>query len=488
MSALSRCAVLATALALAPAALHAQPVARPTVRPALAPAPRFVPPTPVRLALSNGLTVLLVESAAVPVAQVNLLVRGGSVADPAARPGLASLTADLMDEGAGRRSALELADAVEFLGVSLSTGSTLHGLSVQLSAPTSKLDAALDLMADVALRPAFATAELDRLRARRLTALAQRRDQAGAIASVLYDRTLFGPDHPYGRGALGNAASLGALTQGEIAGFHRGLVRPENAALVVVGDVRQADIVSRLEARFGQAAWPSGAPGGIAVVPVAEARQVTGRTIYLVDKPGAAQSVIRIGRIGAARSTPDYYALQVLNTILGGSFTSRLNQNLRETHGYAYGAGSSFDLRPVAGPFTARSDVQTNATAPALTEFVKELTGIREPVPTEEFEKARSYVALSFPSPFESVSGTAQMIGDLWINGLPLDTYARFTERILAVTPADVQRVARQYVDPTRSAFIVVGDRAQIEAPVRALGLGTVRVLTIDDVLGPAGR
>ncbi len=176
----------------------------------------------------------------------------------------------------------------------------------------------------------------------------------------------------------------------------------------------------------------------------------------------------------------------MLNTILGGSFTSRLNQNLRETHGYTYGAGSGFGYRPVAGPFTASSDVQTAVTAPALTEFFNELRGIRNPVPAEELDKARNYVALSFPEPFGSVRGTASMLAELYLNDLPDDTYNHFTERILGVTAADVQRVARQYVDPDRVAVIVVGDKAQIEAGIRALSLGPISVLTIDDVLGRA--
>ena len=240
-----------------------------------------------------------------------------------------------------------------------------------------------------------------------------------------------------------------------------------------------------LEARFGQAAWPAGA--GTASARVAGAAQVAARAVTFVDKPGAAQSSIRIGRIGAARSTPDYYALQVLNAILGGSFTSRLNQNLRETHGYAYGAGSSFSLRPTAGPFLASSNVQTAATAPALTEFIAELTNIRT-IPQEEVDKGKNFVALSFPEAFQTVSGTAGMVEELWENGLPLDTYNAYTERVMAVTRADLERVARTYVDPAKIAIVVVGDRASQEAAVRALRLGPVQSLSVSDVFGPAGR
>jgi zinc protease len=472
--------LLILALLVAVPALRAQP--NWAERPALQAAPRFTMPPLQRFTLSNGLPVMLVEKHGVPIVQVNLVARAGSVLDPAGKVGLASVAADMMDEGAGSRSALELADAVEFLGVQLSTGASLHSLEVGLHAPVSKLEAALDLMADVALRPTFPQDELERLRARRLTALGQRRDQPRSIAGVLFDRTLFGAEHPYGRGTS-DPAGIRGLTRDDLTSFHQTYLRPGNAALIVVGDVTMAQVQPLLEARFGRT-WAAGqVPAAARLTPAA---QVPRRAIYLVDKPGAAQSVIRIGRIGAARSTPDYYALQVLNTILGGSFTSRLNQNLRETHGYAYGAGSSFGFRPVAGPFTASSDVQTAVTAPALTEFFNELRGIRNPIPAEELEKARSYVALSFPEPFGSVRGTAAMLAELYLNDLPDDTFNHFTERVLAVTAADVQRVARQYVDPDRVAVIVVGDRSQIEAGIRALNLGTVQTLTIDDVLGPA--
>lgn len=477
----ARLVALAVLLACAGAA-GAQSVDR-SVRPELGPAPAFRPPAVERFELSNGLPVLFVAKPGVPLAQVNLLVRGGAAADPDGKGGLASLTADMMDEGAGGRSALELADAVETLGVDLTTGADLGSLQVQLHTPVSKLDSALALMADVALRPAFPEADLDRLRTSRLTALAQRRDEARAIASVLFDRTLYGDASPYGRQVSGSPQSVGALTRADLVAFHESAVRPESAALVVVGALDRERVASRLEALFGSAAWERGGAALGGALP--EPEQVRAREVLLVDKPGAAQTVVRIGRVGAARSTPDYAALQVLNTVLGGSFTSRLNQNLREDKGYTYGARSSFDFRPVAGPFTAAADVQTAVTGPALAEFFRELDGIMAPVPAEEVSKARNYVALSFPRPFGTVRGTAAVVGDLFLDGLPLDAYDDYTARVLAVTAADLERVAAQYLDPERVAVVLVGDRAAIEADVRALNLGPVRTLTVDDVLGP---
>ncbi|MEM7789236.1 MAG: pitrilysin family protein [Bacteroidota bacterium] len=450
-------------------------------RPALAPAPDFAPPAVERFALSNGLPVLFVEKPGVPLVQVNLLVKTGAVDDPEGQEGLAVFTGDMMDEGAGDRSALELADAAEFLGVDLGVGAGLHVLRVQLRTPVSKLDDALPLMADVALRPTFPEADLERLRTQRLTAFTQRRDEPRAIASVVTDRTLYGDDHPYGRPLAGTPEAVAALSRADLVAFHDATVRPERAALVVAGAVSADEMMPRLEALFG--AW---APGAAPEAGVAETDPVAARTVTIVDRPGAAQSVIRIGRIGAARSTPDYYALQVLNTILGGSFTSRLNQNLRERNGYTYGAGSSFSFWPTPGPFLARADVQTDVTASALTEFFNELNGMLATVPDDELAKARNYVALSFPSPFATVAGTASMVGSLFVDDLPDDAFDDFTRRIQAVTADDLARVARTYITPEQMAVIVVGDRAAIEADVRALGLGLVTTLTIDDVLGPA--
>ena len=450
-------------------------------RPALGPAPAFSAPAVERHELSNGLPVLFVAKPGVPLAQVNLLVRTGT-ADDADQDGLASLAADMMDEGAGGYDALELADAVDFLGIDLNVGAGLHAVQVRLHTPVSKLDDALALMADVALRPTFPQADLDRVRTSLLTSLAQRGDQPRAIAGVALARALYGNGHPYGRLGTGEPATVRALSRQDLVGFHDRAVRPSNAALVVVGDLTWADVAPRLETAFGASAWPARAASPRAVL--AEPEQVGATRVLLVDKPGAAQSVVRVARIGAPRSTPDFYALEVLNTILGGSFTSRLNQNLRERNGYSYGAGSSFGYRPVAGPFVAYADVQTAVTAPALTEFFNELRGIAADVPAEELAKARDYLALSFPSPFATVRGTASMIGDLVLDDLPADTYARYSAGVRSVTAADLARVARQYVVPQSMVVVVVGDRATVEADVRALDLGPVEVVTVEDVLG----
>ena len=451
--------------------------------PALGPTPSLSLPPVTRQTLSNGLQVLILEKHQVPLAQVNLVVKAGSAMDPDDRPGLASMTAAMLDEGAGTRRALELADAIAYLGADISVTAEQHRVTAALHTPVARLDSALALLADVTQRPTFASAELERLRSDRLTALVQQHDEARAVAQVLFMHTVYGDAHPYGRRTSGTEASLRALTPDDLRRFHATYFRPTNAALIVVGDVTPALIMPKLEAAFGKWSSSGTAP---ATPNWREAAQVAKREVLLADKPGAAQTEVIIGRVGVPRSTADYYALTVMNTALGGSFTSRLNQNLREEKQYTYGAGSSFQYDRLAGPFSARAAVQTAVTDKALVEFMKELTRIRSGITPDELTRAKNYVALRFPERFQSISTIARQVGDLVIYDLPLDYYNSFVQRILAVSAADVRRVANQYVDPNRMVVVLVGDKSKIEAGVRALKLGPMRTLTIDEVLGPA--
>jgi len=449
-----------------------------SVRPLPGEPPELALPDAMTLSLANGLNVVVIEKRDIPLVQVNLLVRAGSVLDPQRLTGLATLTADMLDEGAGGRSALEIADAFEMLGARFSVGAGLHHAQLTLRVPVARVEQALAVAADVALRPTFPAAELERLRAERMTSLIRAHDEPSAIANALAMRELFGAEHPYGRDVT--AAALRAVDTDAVRGFWQQWWRPNNATIIVVGDIDAARARLLVETAFG--GWQR----GTATPPqVAAAPQVQGRTIHLVDKPGAAQSVIVIGRIGAARSSPDYHALQVMNTVLGGQFTSRLNQNLRETHGYAYGASSSFDFLPTPGAFTAGAAVQTAVTGAALREFFNELEGMRAPIPADEVERAKNFLAMRYPSQFQSVAGIAAEAGNAVLYEQSLSELDETVERVLAVTAADVERVARQYVDPANVEIIVVGDRSVIEQQIREQNLGEVRVLEVTDVLGP---
>jgi predicted Zn-dependent peptidase len=447
--------------------------------PAPGPTPTFSLPPIQKRTLGNGLAVWMVEMHEVPLVDLTLIVKTGAEADPPGQFGLASFTAAMLDEGAGSRNALELADAIDFLGAELTTGSSFDASVVHLNSVTDKLDAALPLFADVVQRPTFAAADMERLRQERLTSLVQTRDNASALASAAFIRTLYGPDHRYGTPLLGTRAANAALTPGHLRTFHAAHYQPQNACLLVVGDVTPGSLLPKLEAAFGS--WA--ARGVPPADRLPQTSPPTARHVYLVDKPGAAQSQIRIGTIGVSRLTPDYFVLDVLNTILGGSFTSRLNQNLREVHGYSYGASSGFDMRRAAGPFTAGAGVQTDKTAESLREFFKELDGIHQPVPAGELARARNLEALSFPAAFETAAGMAGQLADLWIYGLPDAFFDQYIPRVQAVTSADLQRAADVHLPTATFAVVVVGDLSVIEAPVRALNLGPVTVLRIDDVL-----
>lgn len=234
-----------------------------------------------------------------------------------------------------------------------------------------------------------------------------------------------------------------------------------------------------LEKQFGS--WKAdGMAPLVAEVPVAP--QLKSRAIYIVDKPEAPQSQIRIGWVGVPRSTSDYAALEVLNTILGGSFTSRLNQNLREEHGYSYGASSGFEMRRSAGPFLAAAGVQSDKTGPAVQEFFNELNGILKPVPADELQKSKNYVALGFPGEFETTGDLARKLEDLIVYNLPENTYSNFVDEVNKVTSADLQRLAAQYIQPDKMAVVIVGDRASIEPEIRKLNLGPITIVPIDDL------
>jgi predicted Zn-dependent peptidase len=395
---------------------------------------------------------------------------------------VSSLTAAMLDQGAGSRSALELADAIDYLGADLSASSGFDSTVVRLHTTVARLAEALPIMADVALRPTFPKEELERKRQERLTSLLQGRDDPATISAVTFSRVLFGPEHRYGVPTFGTGETIKAFTVDDLKTFYTSIFRPDNAALIVVGDVTADRVMPLLESNFGS--WKPGAVAKPAqsLPPV---NQHAARQIYLVDKPGAAQSQIRIGWIGVPRSTPDFFALRVLNTVLGESFTSRLNNNLREVHGYTYGAGSTFDMRASAGPFYAAAGVQTDKTAESLTEFFNELNAILKPVPAEELARAKNYIALGYPGDFETTGDISRRLEDALVYRLPDDYFSTYVQKIQAVTAADVQRVAEKYIAPGKFAVVVVGDAKTIEPKIQALNLGPIRKLSVDDVFGP---
>ena len=330
----------------------------------------------------------------------------------------------------------------------------------------------MTLFADVALRPALEAKEFTRLRDERMTALLQEKDRGPALADRAFAALVFGEAHPYGRSLTGTQAETEALTREDVTAFYAAWYKPNNSVLIVVGDVTVARATALAQRLFGswlKAPLPARAP-------VAAPAAVTRSRIIVVDKPAAAQSSFRIGGVGINRASPDFYPLQVMNTVLGGAFTSRLNNNLRETKGYSYGASSGFATRRWVGPWTAGSEIVSAKSDSALLEFIKELNAIHETVPAEELGKAKRYLTLGYADRFESTSDVAGGIAAVATLGIPLSELGAYQAKVDAVTAADVRRVAMRYINPAALTIVVAGDRASLVPALDALHVAPVEV------------
>ena len=450
------------------------------------PDPAFRFPVVMRRALSSGLEVRTVEHRGVPVVSFLLLLSSGAAADPAPLPGLAALTADMLDEGSGPMSALDIEDALSSMGAQFETevGSDATVLSV-LTLPRFARQA-LGLLADIVVRPRLATGDFDRVRDLRLNRLRQLRDLAPAVADLVFARVLYGA-HPYGRLPIGTMRGLEGASAADVRGFHADAWRPLQVTIIAVGDASHDDLFGAVEGAFAE--WPDPAPGvagttrpdhaAAAAMPAPAQPSVP---LALVDRPGAAQSELRIGRVAVPRLTPDYYALLVLNTILGGQFVSRLNMNLREDKGYTYGVRSGFEFRRAPGPFSVQAAVQTAATADAVREVLSELDAIRgaRPATPAELELAKSALTKGYARSFETSGQIGRGLAQLALYGLPDDTLEQFVPSIHAVDVAAVTAAAER-LDVSRMTVTVVGDREKIEPGLAGLGLGAPAVLGIDD-------
>jgi zinc protease len=449
--------------------------------PASGPVPALKVPAIQKRTLTNGLPVWIVEMHEVPVVDVSLIVKSGATSDPTGKFGVASYTSAMLDEGAGTRSALELADAIDALGASLTTSSSYDASFVRLHSLASKLDLALPIMADVALRPTFPATDMDRLRSERLTGLIQLKDNASQLATAAFGRLLYGPTHRFGTGAVGTEATNKSMTTADLRAFHAAHYQPRNSHLLVVGDVSTTAILPKLERAFGT--WKNGAGAAPVKPALGAAAPPKARQIVLVDKPGAPQSQIRVGTLGVDRRTADYHAIDVANTLLGGSFSSRLNMNLREDKGYSYGASSVFQMRLAPGPFYAAAGVQTDKTMESLVEFFKELDAMSKTAPAEELTRAKNLEALGFPGSFETTGDMAGQLADLVVYGLPETFFNEYVPKIQAVTAADVERIGKTFMQSSTLLVVVTGDLSKIEKPIRDANFGPVSVAKVDDLL-----
>ncbi|HEY0406980.1 MAG TPA: pitrilysin family protein [Pyrinomonadaceae bacterium] len=418
-------------------------------------------PKPYETTLSNGLQVVIVEDTRLPLVSYRLAFRTGSANDPAELPGLTGVMADLLNEGTETRTSKQIADEVARLGATLTAGVNSDYTTVAASALSMYGDQILDLMADITLHPSYPQNELDLSRQNRKQGLMAQRAQPSFLAGERLSRILFG-QHPYAT-ISSTPESLDAMTRDKLLSFHQAMFIPNNAVLVVVGNVKRDAVLKRVNDLFGK--WAKGQTQ-TDNFPAPPARSA--RAIYIVDRPGSAQSNIVIANTSINRTSPDYFPMLVMHTVLGANASSRLFMNLREKRGLTYGAYSSLDTRRAAGTFRSSAEVRTAVTGESVKEFLYELERIRtEPVSEKELMDAKSYLTGVFPIRIETQEGLVDQFVQIKMYGLPADYLQTYRERVNAITAADIQRVANQNITPDRVAIVIVGDAAAISDQIK---------------------
>lgn len=448
-----------------------------------------------RSRLANGVGLITAHLPSRPLLVGHLLLHGsgtGAAAEPAHRAGATVLAARAMTEGTRRRDAVELVEASERLGAEIAADAGWDSFAVSVEVPRSRLAAALELLAEVALEPSFPADEVQRLRDERINDLLQARAEPRRRVERAFAETIYAPGAAYGRPQGGMEETVPGLDRDTLADRHAAILRPSHATLVLAGDLTGIDATALAQASFRAWAEPSGAQAGTAdrgasvdaADPASDA-PASGPSVVVVHRPGSPQSELRIGHVGVARRSPDFHAISVLNAILGGLFGSRLNALLREQKGYTYGVHSGFDMRVGAGPFAVRTAVQTEFTVPAIVDTLAELRRIREaPVTSEELTTARDYLVGVFPLRYETSGQVAGAIAGLVAHGLPDDELDRYRPAVAAVDPDQVLEAARTRIRPDAVSVVVVGDADAFLPALERAGVGAVTVVH-EEVTGP---
>lgn len=449
--------------------------------PAVGAAPALALPALQRATLSNGLKLVLAERHAVPVVQLNLIVDAGHAADSLAKPGTSNLALAMISNGTKTRNALQISARSEELGAEIGAGSTLDTSFISLNAITSELPGSLDLFSDVLLNPTFPQDELDRLKTQSIAAIQQQKSQPRGIASRLFPRLIYGEGHAYSNpfSGIGDEATVRSTTVEELKSFYHRWVRPDNATLLIVGDTTLQQIQPLLEKRL--ASWKAPAEP-LPVKQVGNVPMPAKQRVFLVNRTGAEQSLLFAVEPAPPRGDPDNIAFEAVNTVLGGSFISRLNMNLRQDKHWSYGAGSTLIDAKGPRPFVVSAMVQTDKTAESMAEMAKELQGLSgaHPASQAEIRAAKDALVLTLPGSNETSHDVAGSYAEILTYGLP-DTYFNdFVGKVDALGPADLQAAAERLIHPDAFTWVVVGDVSAIESSVRKLGLGEVKVLDAD--------
>ncbi|HEV2147537.1 MAG TPA: pitrilysin family protein [Longimicrobiaceae bacterium] len=441
--------------------------------PALGPIRPYQLPPIQEFRLDNGMRVILLEQHSMPLVTARAIVDAGAIYEPGEKNGLAVLTGSLLAEGSRTLGGPELAERMEQLGAQFQTGASLNLAFAAVTSVRSAFPEALRLAAGALTEPGFPASEFDRVRTQAVSSWKQSQATVEGLASAAFSRAVFEPAAPYSRPPGGTAATLERVTRADVVDWHRRMYAPANTTLLLVGDLSAPEARRIAQDAFG--GWRAAAPSPPRVAN--PARPVTGTRVILVDRPGSVQSAIRVGQVGVGANDPDFLRLTALSQVLGGAFNARINQNLRERHGWTYGAFTNFEALRGTGTFAITSSVRTSATDSALVESVREYRTIAsEPVPPDELRGALNNLVGSFPTSVQTVQGLAQRMQTVLLYGLPLDYYSSYRERLAGVGSEDVLDAARRRLTPDALTIVVAGDLATIEQPIRALNLGSVEV------------
>lgn len=441
------------------------------------PTPTLRVPTWTKTALSNGAELIVVEKHDLPLVAFNLDFIGGAANyEAAGKQGVASFTGQMLSEGTATKSADALSDAQQLLGTSINASVSNESGTIRFTSLSDKFEPALDILMDMLLNSTYPDSALERIRGRTMVSLAQQKDDPNAIAEDVFAKLTYGDEHPYGR--VMTEQSVQSITRDDIVAFAKAYYQPGRAVITVTGDIKPADAKAAVEKAL--AGWTAGGERpsfAYGAVPTPAPR-----TIYLIDKPNAPQSVFSFGTPGPSRDTPDYYAIAVMNQLLGGMFQSRLNHDIREMRGYSYGVGSGFAFGHGPGAFNAGGGIVSSKSDSALIRFMYHFNAVRgdSVLSDSELTIGKESLIQSLPGRFATVNGTAAAISSIFTQYLPETYWSDYAANINRVTTADLARVAKQYIDADHLNMVIVGDRAAIEASLRKTGIAPIKVLDVE--------